>query len=293
METQHRQSVKRRTLLAVAASAVVLVSVVAWVNRDRLKLEALAWLRSSPNIMVERHDPAGSATFDHDLLDGLLRQHVDPRGMVDYTGLRDEAATLDAYLDQLAAAPFDALSRDGKLALLINAYNAATLRLILDHWQDGKLASIKDIPEAQRWKAKRWRIGGQTVSLDEIEHVLIREHFAEPRIHWAVVCAAVSCPPLRAEAYTEAKLDAQLDDQALRTHSDERFFRFDEASNTLHLTPLYLWYAADFRKVDGSVLKHVRQYAKDVAAAMDRGDEPTIRWLDYDWSLNEASSPDG
>ena len=94
---------------------------------------------------------------------------------------------------------FADLGRSEKLALLINAYNACTLRLILDHWNDGQLASIKDIPRDNRWEDQRWQIGKRRLSLNQIEHEEIRGRFAEPRIHFALVCAAKGCPPLRAE----------------------------------------------------------------------------------------------
>src|SRR5690606_18585297 len=109
---------------------------------------------------------------------------VDAQGMVDYAGLAADTAALDGYIASLADVDLDVLSRDERLALLINAYNAFTLRLILDHYP---VASIKDIPEAERWKAERWDLGGKTVSLDTIEHVMIRPVFNEPRIHWALV----------------------------------------------------------------------------------------------------------
>lgn len=155
--------------------------------------------------------------------DALLRTQVDADGLVDYAGLKDAHAELDAYIRSLAAAPFEQLGRDEKLALLINAYNAFTLRLVLDHWP---LASIRHIPGKRRWDAPRWRLAGETLSLNQIENERIRPRFKEPRIHFALVCAARGCPPLRAEAYTGARLSAQLADQARRVHSDGRWLRF-------------------------------------------------------------------
>jgi hypothetical protein len=150
---------------------------------------------------------AGAARFDHSTLDALLRQHADPDGLVDYDALHREPEALDRYLADLANAPFADLGRDDKLALLINAYNAFTLRLILDFYP---VESIRDIPEDQRWRHVRWTLGGSTFSLDQIEHQQIRPNFAEPRIHFALVCAAIGCPPLRNEAYVGERLDAQL-----------------------------------------------------------------------------------
>lgn len=231
---------------------------------------------------------AGAATsraFDHARLDALLSAHVDGAGLVDYEGLARASASLDAYLASLAAAPFAALGRDEQLALLIDAYNAFTLRLILDH---RPLASINAIPSGKRWDDRRWNVAGETLSLDQIEHERIRPRFREPRIHFALVCAARSCPPLRAEAYVGARLEAQLTDQARRVHSGERWLRFDPASGTLELTKLYDWYAADFLQSAPSIEESVAAHQPAVHAALRAGRRVTIRWLPYDWSLNES-----
>lgn len=139
-------------------------------------------------------------------------------------------------------ADFEALGRDEKLAFLINAYNAFTLRLILDH---RPLASIRDIPSSERWDAVRWVLAGRTVSLNQIEHELIRPNFAEPRIHFALVCAAVGCPPLRTEAYTGAELEEQLTDQSRYVHTHPRWFNYEDGAEEIGLTAQNQLVAAD------------------------------------------------
>ena len=225
--------------------------------------------------------------FDHSAFDALLKKHVDEHGWVDYKALADGAAELDAYIATIADAPFDALGRDEKLALLINAYNAFTLRLILDYYPT---ESIYDIPDAKRWDAKRWNLAGAVYSLNQIEHELVRPKFVEPRIHFALVCAAYSCPKLRNEAYTGDKLEAQLADQTAYTHTHDRWFRFDKKSNTVYLTALYDWYGGDFEAVSGSVLEYVASQAPAIRSAIDAGGEPKVRWLDYDWKLNDVTN---
>ena len=126
-------------------------------------------------------------------------------------------------------APIDELGRDERLALLINAYNAFTLRLILDHYP---VASITDIPADQRWDAVRWRLAGETYSLNQIEHELVRPNFREPRIHFALVCAAVGCPPLRTEAYTGELLEEQLEGQTRYSHAHDRWLRYRTGADT-------------------------------------------------------------
>ena len=156
-----------------------------------------------PVTMKETHQSAPDGPkMDHSAFDALLADYVDDGGLVDYEGLGGQADELNAYLDFLGQAPFAELDRDEKLALLINAYNAFTLRLMLDH---PKVQSIQDIPAEQQWDDVRWNVAGETHSLKQIEHELIRPNFIEPRIHWAVVCAAIGCPPLRNEAYTAEK----------------------------------------------------------------------------------------
>jgi hypothetical protein len=206
--------------------------------------------------------------------DAMLKQRVDAAGFVDYASLARDRAALDAYVASLAGVNLNWGTPDERLALLINAYNAFTLQLIIDHYDGGKLESIRDLHGGQPWKQAVWRLGGRTVSLDQLEHELIRKGFpAEPRIHWAVVCAAYSCPPLRAEAYVGDRLDDQLDDQEHRVHADERFLRRDGAA--IAVTPLYDWYGSDF----GDPAAYVQEVLKLPT-------RPTLRFLDYDWKLN-------
>jgi hypothetical protein len=253
-----------------------------WLQANEARLHSLA---GPPVVALQEAYAADQSPnlFDHSAFDGLLKRHVGEGGEVDYAGMRVEAAVLDAYLASLATAPFDALGRDEKLALLINAYNAFTLRLILDHWPVG---SIKDIPSGERWSARRFGLAGKLLSLDDLEHEQIRPKFREPRVHFALVCAARGCPPLRAEAYVGSRLAAQLDEQARYVHSHDRWLRWDGSTQTAHLTELYRWYGTDFEQDAGSVLAFVGRYSAPVKGALDSGHRPRTRWLPYDWSLN-------
>lgn len=232
-------------------------------------------------------EKADGPTFDHSAFDRLLKAHVDERGWVDYAGLERDSKRLDAYVATLADAPLDEMGRSERLALLINAYNACTLRLILDYWDNGKLASIQDIPSAKRWKHRRWKIGGKTWSLNDIEHEQIRPKFKEPRIHFALVCAAVGCPTLRNEAYAAERLDTQLRGQTEYVHAHERWFRFDAQAGEVYLTKLYKWYGGDFKQTAGSVLEHAANYSAELTKALEAGRKPKTRWLEYDWKLND------
>jgi uncharacterized membrane protein YdjX (TVP38/TMEM64 family) len=232
-------------------------------------------------------DKPDGPTVDHSAFDQLLKKHVSADGWVDYRGLKADAARLDAYLESLAAAPFDDLGRNQKLALLLNAYNACTLRLILDYYP---IDSILSIPENKRWVDCRWRIGGHTWSLDDIEHEQVRPKFREPRIHFALVCAAVGCPNLRNQGYRADRLDEQLQDQTQYVHGHDRWFRYEPDRGEVHLPRLYLWYGNDVEQVAGSVLHFAARYVPALQQALDAGRQPKIEWLEYDWSLNSKEN---
>ena len=270
----------------VWCAALVLV-VPAWIHVGRHSMRVFF---GPPQVaMAEAYEQdAAGRRFDHQLFEGLLKNYVDEDGGVGYRALAGEAGRLDAYIDALGRAPFDELGRNEKLALLINAYNAFTLRLILDHYPVG---SIKDIPAPKRWNDRRWNVGGHVWSLNQIEHEEIRPKFNEPRIHFALVCAAVGCPKLRSEAYAADRLEAQLEDQARSTHRDDRWFRYDRDRNMVVLTRLYDWYGGDFEQAAGSVVAYAAAYSPQLKRALDSGTPPKVRWLDYDWSLNERRDP--
>ena len=268
--------------VATAAVAILVFSAAVYAYQSR---ESLKGLFGPPQVTLEEAYQArpDGPKFDHSALEALLRNHVDDEGWVDYERLQANAPDLDAYIKAVARAPFNEMGRDEKLALLINAYNAFTLRLILDYYP---LKSIYDIPEDQRWEAARWNVGGNIWSLSQIEHEQIRSKFVEPRIHFALVCAAAGCPRLRDEAYLADQLDEQLEDQAEHFHAHGRWFRFDEKTGIVELTQIYNWYGGDFVQAGGSVLEYAARYSSQLAGALKAGREPSIHWLHYDWSLN-------
>ena len=282
---------RRRWRVAILAAIAFLCAALAgvvWFAPDRLKGMLPITLGPPAVTLAEAYErsPDGP-TFDHSTLDALLRRHVDRGGWVDYDALAADADRLDAYLGQLADAPFDALDRDEKLALLLNAYNACTLRLILDH---RPIDSIRSIPASRRWDDVRWRIGSHTWSLNQIEHGQIRSKFVEPRVHFALVCAAIGCPPLRREAYDADRIDTQLNDQARFVHEHRRWFRFDPEAGIARLTKLYDWYGGDYEQVAGSPLAFAAGYVPELRTALDDGRTPTVRWIDYNWSLNDIAN---
>ncbi len=270
-------------LMALFALAMAVGTGCAYANRA-----SIAGLFGPPAVTLGEtyaQKPDG-ARFDHSVFDALLKKHVDEAGLVDYRALQADPAALDGYITALASAPINDMGRDERLTLLINAYNAFTLRLIIDHYP---VASIKDIPAPQRWKAVRWNLGGTIYSLDQIEHEQIRPHFREPRIHFALVCAAIGCPPLRTEAYQTDRLEEQLIAQSRYVHTRERWFQYDPQNKVVKLTALYNWFAGDFEQAGGSVLDYVASQLPPLAEVVASGTALKIEFLDYDWSLNTQS----
>ncbi|MFB6231333.1 MAG: DUF547 domain-containing protein [Salinibacter sp.] len=234
---------------------------------------------------------AARATVDHALFDRLLGRVVGTQGNVDYEALQARAdTTLTPYLQQLASAQPASLDRDARLAFWINAYNAYTLKLIVDHYP---VTSIRDIEGPTEDKTPFQRPVGVVAdtmrTLDEIEHQIIRVRFDEPKIHFALVCAAKSCPRLRQEAYTGPRLDQQLDDQARRFLHHPRKNQIPAGPDTISFSRIFKWYGDDF----GPTLDAVQRFSAPYfdGSVQDSLAQATyeVRFLPYDWTLNAQS----
>lgn len=223
----------------------------------------------------------GAAPVSHTVWDQLLQKHVDHEGWADYEGFIRDSSLLDEYLSLLSHNP-PALDwkEEDKLAYWINAYNAFTVKLITDHYPLESIRDLHTLPlVATVWHEEFFEIGGQPASLDQIEHSILRKEFNEPRIHFAINCASVSCPVLRNEAYTAGKLESQLTDQARRFLAEET--RNIITRDKVRLSRIFLWFGGDFEK-EGPLIDFLNRYAPvEIAADAD------ISYLSYDWSLNE------
>jgi hypothetical protein len=211
---------------------------------------------------------------------------------VDYAGLKAAPVDLDAYLTEIAAVKpgeFTQWPKEDRLALLLNLYNAQTLRLIIDHYPLKSIRSIGILPGAA-WRQLIVRFGGQVMSLEHLEHEIIRAEYDEPRIHFALVCAAVSCPPLRPEPYVAARLTAQLGDQTRQFLATKEKNRFDAKEGVLWLSAIFDWYKSDFTKPAGSLENYVKPYLPaESAATLSRAKKVKVRFTNYDWTLNDAT----
>ena len=274
------------------------------VSRLDRRQTLLSWGALALGALVAR--PAAAQTFDHShaAWTTLLKKHVVLLGgskasQARYAGFASDNSALKAYTDSLSAvssSTFNTFSKLQQMAFLINAYNAFTVALILTRYP--KLVSIRDLGTllSNPWKPKFIALLGTEMSLDNIEHDTLRAkgRYDDPRIHFAVNCASIGCPMLREEAFVGERLEAQLDEQALRFMSDRSRNRYAEGK--LQLSKIFDWYGDDFKqgyKGITSLGAFAARYANQMAdAPADRerikGAGLEIGFLDYDWKLNDA-----
>ena len=223
-----------------------------------------------------------STEVDNSLYGELLKKHV-KNGVVDYQGFKHEEAKLDRYLEVLEKVDTKQLSRNERFAFYINAYNAWTIKLILSGYPGIK--SIKDLGSVFKspWKKKISRIDGGILTLDNIEHDILRPRFKDPRVHFAVNCASKGCPPLRSEPYEGRILDRQLDEMTRAFINQPEMNRLE--GRNLYVSSIFKWFAKDFnRDVVGFFLKYADEDLKKELVA--NKEKIKITYLDYDWSLN-------
>ena len=245
--------------------------------------------------------------------DLALSRVVSKQGRVDYSNLQSERILLDRFVDGIASIPLKEMRKSDQLAFWINAYNALTLRIIIDHYpiRPGVISnpmypqnSIRQIPGA--WNKIKFKIAGQLLTLDNIEHEIIRKDFKDPRIHMALVCAAIGCPRLRHEAFLGHRLEDQLNDQSREFFRDPKKFRIDRSKKEVVISPILKWYGKDFLSGYGNSGQHrfkkhppvtraVLRFATSFIPPEDRlyleSRDFQIRYSKYDWSLNETQIP--
>lgn len=218
--------------------------------------------------------------FDHthDAFNRELKQFVES-GLVDYKGLQGASKPLVQYLLEAGQVPeskFKTWDEKQRLVFLINVYNASTLQLILDHYP---VQSIKKIRKGFKgpWDLPSVTLHGKRITLNELEHGIIRKQYNDPRVHMALVCAAKGCPILRSEAYTAERLDDQLDDQSRAYLATPAGLVINRKKGTAMISAIFKWYGGDFPSVHAFIEKHSSESIQDLK----------IKYLNYDWSLNE------
>lgn len=220
----------------------------------------------------------------HGEWDALVKKHVSKNGMVDYQGFLKDKKQLQVYLDKLSAnRPTLKWSKNEKMAFWINAYNAFTVKLILDHYP---IKSIKDIKRGIPFVNSVWDIafipmGKEKIDLNYIEHTILRKEFKDPRIHAAINCASFSCPLLRNEAYYASRLDEQLNDAMRKFVNDPQRNQLDKSN--IKISKIFSWFAGDFKLNGLSVVDYLNKYAKKRVQENAR-----IDFLEYQWELNDV-----
>ncbi len=219
----------------------------------------------------------------HEAWDKLVSKHVTESGVVNYKGIIQDSVQFNDYLQQLSSHhPNEAnWTRDERLAYWINAYNAFTVKLILDHYP---VKSIKDIKKGiplvnSVWDIQFIEIGGKTYDLNNIEHGILRKEFYEPLIHFAINCASVSCPRLRNEAFNADNIDSQLQSQAMSFLSDP--VKNQITADHIRVSKLFFWFKGDFTN-NGSLIDFLNEHGP---LRIDQ--DAQIDYLTYDWNLNE------
>lgn len=260
--------------------------------------------QAAPHVAVQAAPSAATADFDHADFNSLLKKHG-AGDRIDYAALKAARAPLDAYLKRIAEQPEAQLlqwPRAAQMAFWINAYNALTLRTIIDAYPiEGSGLSGLRFPKSSirqlddPW-GKKHTVAGAPRSLDDLEHQLLRKHFQDARIHAAVNCASIGCPPLRLEAFTAAALETQLDEQMRAFVADPLRNVVDPAKKKIALSSIFDWFGEDFgtkasgKEGERALLAWLEKYGKPEWKAFLAGFDPDdIDFLDYDWALNDVA----
>ena len=212
--------------------------------------------------------------FDHALFNELLKKHVTKEGNVDYSGFKSDYKKLKSYIDLLKAnQPKDDWTKEDTLAYWINTYNALTIDLILRNYPTKSIKDIKD-----PWDQRLWQFGDKWQNLNDIEHEILRK-MNEPRIHFAIVCASVSCPKLQNTAFTASSLDLQLTNATKEFLADTTKNELSE--NNIKLSRIFKWFKKDFEQ-NGDLIDFLNQYSDIVISKSAKKS-----YKDYNWNLNE------
>ena len=236
------------------------------------------------NACKVKDHPSSSGPIDHDLWDSLLQKHVKSQGQVDYKGFIADRELLEQYLQELQEnhPNEENWTKNEQMAYWINAYNAFTVKIVIDYYPVESIKDIKGkIPFVNTvWDVKFINIEGAVYDLNNIEHGILRSKYKDPRIHFALNCASGSCPNLSRSAYTAESLDKQLDKAG-------RIFLGDPTKNIIteeevRLSKIFQWYGSDFTK-EVSKIEYLNRFAPQPIP-----EKTKIKYLDYDWSLNEV-----
>lgn len=230
----------------------------------------------------------------------VLSQYVNKQGKVNYQSLQQNRQPLDSFNQSVASLSpqvYQSWTENEQIAFWINIYNSLTLEAIIDNYP---VDSIKDIPGV--WKRLQFTVMGEELTLDQIEHEILRKDFDEPRLHMGIVCASIGCPILRQEPFIGDKLDQQLDEQTLAFLALERNFQINKEENKVYLSSIFKWFGEDFESKfavenqfagqgkERAVLNFIGQYLENQNQTYLKQGDYQISYLNYDWSLNDLKA---
>ena len=242
--------------------------------------------------------------FDHSNWGRVLKKFVAETGRVDYAALKADSADLDRYVTQLAARspashPQEFPTRNSQLAYWINAYNALVMKGVVEKWPVKSVVKIGLLPHSFFWR-KKFVVGGKKYTLNTIEKDFLLKGLAEPRIHFALVCASNSCPPLQQEAYTPENTERLLEEAARFFINKPRNLKINATRNRVTVSRIFKWYHKDFENyvrasniagTGNGVLDYLKIYANESnRRALDALKKPRVDYFDYDWGINDVNA---
>ena len=281
----------KKSLLLVAA--IIGVSAIASCSNLVNSTQSTTTVSESAETKV-----AATKPFTYQDYADILQAYVNDQGLVDYTALQANRQQLDRFnqsLGNVSPETYASWSEAEQIAFLTNAYNSLTLQSIID--QEPLKDSIRDISGV--WNRRKFPVAGEERTLDNIEHDILRKDFNEPRVHVALVCAAISCPSLRNEPYLADTLDAQLQDQTVKFASSPHGFDLDRQEQKVYLSSIFKWYGQDFEATYGTedefegndkqraVLNYFSPVLDQQSQTFLKQGDYKVKYLDYDWSLNK------
>jgi len=256
-----------------------------------------------------------NAGFGYDDYAAVLKDYIDNRGMVSYKRLKARRESLDLFvltISKLDAKTYEKWSNKEKIAFWINAYNALTLKVIIDnypikpsffksiYYPKNSIRQIKGV-----WDKKKFKVMGKDMTLEDIEHKILRKKFDEPRIHFALVCAAMGCPQLRNEPYLGEKLEEQFENQIHHSLADDKKLKINRKDDEVHMSSIFKWFGGDFvskyapeekmvglSRNEAAVINFISKYLETSDSSYLMTGNFKIKYLKYDWSLNEQQTKD-
>ena len=224
------------------------------------------------------------SSFSHNLFNQVLQTHVD-KGRVDYAKLKENPSIFEAYLDQLATANPSKMNYNEQLTFWINAYNALIIKGVIDHYPTKSVRKIKWFRGF--FSRLKFHVAEKTYTLNQIEHDIIRTEFVDPRIHFALVCASLSCPPIENNVFLPETIEEQLDEVTQKFITNPEKVKLDRQKRKVYLSKIFKWYKDDFTEGYDGVPDFLADYLPADDADFVLEDDIKFHYLDYDWSLND------